>query len=69
MKLAFFSLPEREQRIYFQEAAARRNVAAIILEKDFWVCWLLAVLFGSPVRDSLGFEGRPSVSRVCQATP
>ena len=64
MKLAFLSLPERERQLYFQQAAARRNISAILLEKDFWVCWLLAVLFRSRFHDSLVFKGGTSLSKV-----
>jgi hypothetical protein len=29
----------------FSEAADRKNVADAIIEKDFWVCWVLKQLF------------------------
>lgn len=29
----------------FEEAAARMGMPAAIIEKDFWVCWLLGLLF------------------------
>ena len=47
MKVAFLGLPESERRLYIEEAAARRGVSAVIIEKDFWVSRLLAVLFRS----------------------
>lgn len=64
MKLAFLSLSDRERRLSFEQAAARRGISAIVLEKDFWVCWLLAVLFRSEFRDSLVFKGGTSLSKV-----
>jgi predicted nucleotidyltransferase component of viral defense system len=30
----------------------------MILEKDFWVCWLLGILFESEFGSSLVFKGR-----------
>ena len=38
--------------------------SAVILEKDFWVCWLLAVLFESRFGDFLVFKGGTSLSKV-----
>ena len=45
MKLAFLKLPPDERRVYVQQAAIRRNVSPVVMEKDFWVCWTLGVLF------------------------
>jgi hypothetical protein len=64
MKLGFLALPSEERRLYIVEAAARRNFSPVILEKDFWVCWLLAVLFESEFADSLVFKGGTSLSKV-----
>lgn len=63
MRLAFLELPEHERRLYFEQAAVRRNVSTVILEKDFWVCWLLGVLFESKFADSLVFKGGTSLSK------
>jgi len=35
MRLTFLTLPAQERRLYFQQAAARRNICAVVLEKDF----------------------------------
>src|SRR5262249_51016922 len=35
-----------------------------ILEKDFWVCWLLSILFESKFADALVFKGGTSLSKV-----
>jgi Nucleotidyl transferase AbiEii toxin, Type IV TA system len=64
MKLAFLSLPAEERRLYFEQAAIRRGVSPVIMEKDFWVCWLLALLFESKFADSLVFKGGTSLSKV-----
>ena len=36
----------------------------MILEKDFWVCWLLGILFESEFAGSLVFKGGTSLSKV-----
>ncbi len=45
-------------------AAGRRGVSPVILEKDFWVCWLLRVLFEATFRDAIVFKGGTSLSKV-----
>jgi hypothetical protein len=64
MRLVFLELPPDERRLYIEQAALRRNVSPVILEKDFWVCWLLGVLFESQFADSLVFKGGTSLSKV-----
>jgi hypothetical protein len=64
MKLAFLELPADERSLYIQQAAARRNLSPVILEKDLWVCWLLGVLFQSEFTGSLVFKGGTSLSKV-----
>src|SRR5437762_14065059 len=64
MKLAFLQLPAEERRLYIEQAATRRNVSPVILEKDFWVCWLLGILFDSEFAGSLVFKGGTSLSKV-----
>jgi len=41
------SLTSNDRRDLFQESANRRGVHPAIIEKDFWVCWVLARLFRS----------------------
>src|SRR5262249_37345194 len=64
MKVRFLELPPDERRLYIEQAALRRGISAVILEKDFWVCWLLGVLFGSDFADALVFKGGTSLSKV-----
>lgn len=64
MKLGFLGLPADERRLYIEQAAIRRNVAVVLLEKDFWVCWLLGILFESKFAGSLVFKGGTSLSKV-----
>ena len=64
MRLSFLELPADERRLYIEQAALRRNVSPVILEKDFWVCWLLGILFESEFANSLVFKGGTSLSKV-----
>ncbi len=64
MKLSFLALPGDERRLYIEQAATRRNLSPVIMEKDFWVCWLLGILFESEFAASLVFKGGTSLSKV-----
>lgn len=64
MRLGFLELPDGERRLYIEQAAVRKNVSPVVLEKDFWVCWLLAILFESEFAVSLVFKGGTSLSKV-----
>jgi hypothetical protein len=64
VKLKFLEQPAAERRIYFEQAAAKRGLLPVILEKDFWVCWLLGVLFTSRFAAALVFKGGTSLSKV-----
>ena len=35
MRLSFLTLPADERRLYFDQAAIRRNLPPVLLEKDF----------------------------------
>ena len=64
MKLHFLTLPVHERGLYIEQAANTKNISAVVLEKDFWVCWLLGILFESEFADSLVFKGGTSLSKV-----
>ena len=64
MKLSFLDLPPSERNLYIEQAAIRRNVSPVVIEKDFWVCWMLGILFQSEFADSLVFKGGTSLSKV-----
>jgi len=64
MRPGFLALPADERRLYIEQAAVRRTVSPVILEKDFWVCWLLGIVFESRFADSLVFKGGTSLSKV-----
>jgi len=64
MKLEFLELPDVERRLYIEQAAIRRGFSPVIMEKDFWVCWLLSILFESEFAGDLVFKGGTSLSKV-----
>jgi hypothetical protein len=54
-----------ERAAYVNETAARLNVPAWMVEKDFWVCWLLGRLFTlDAFKGHLVFKGGTSLSKV-----
>lgn len=64
VKLDFLRLSADERRLYIEQAAIQRNISAVIMEKDFWVCWLLCILFESKFADSIVFKGGTSLSKI-----
>ncbi len=64
MKLRFLDLAADERRLYIDQAATQRNLSGVIPEKDFWVSWLLAILFNSEFAGALVFKGGTSLSKV-----
>lgn len=65
MKLEFFNRTAKDQAAIVREVAARRGISAVMVEKDFWVSWTLAVLFVHPeFREQLVFKGGTSLSKV-----
>lgn len=58
-------LPAASRQELFEMAAAGRGLHPAIMEKDFWVCWVLKQLFLSPsLREHLVFKGGTSLSKV-----
>ena len=61
----FARTTDDDRLAFINEAAARRDVTPIIIEKDFWVCWTLRRLMEVPVlRDHLTFKGGTSLSKA-----
>lgn len=61
--VATFSNSERKE--LFIETASKRGLNAQIIEKDFWVCWILKHLFELPdINEHLIFKGGTSLSKV-----
>lgn len=50
---------------FFREAGAQRTISPHIVEKDFWVCWLLRLIFDdAELGGHLVFKGGTSLSKV-----
>jgi hypothetical protein len=65
VKLEFFNRSAGDQAAIIREVAARRGISAVMVEKDFWVSWTLAVLFAHPeFGEQLVFKGGTSLSKV-----
>ncbi|MCH9627732.1 MAG: hypothetical protein S4CHLAM2_13750 [Chlamydiales bacterium] len=64
MKIDFLKLPSTERRLYIEQAAMQRNISPVLVEKDFFVCWLLSILFDSEFASSLVFKGGTSLSKI-----
>ncbi len=64
MKLDFLKLSSDERHLYIEQAAIQRNISPVIMEKDFFVCWLLSILFESKFSESLVFKGGTSLSKI-----
>lgn len=61
----FARRPAEDRLAFINEAAARRDVTPMIIEKDFWVCWTLRRLMESPqIADKLIFKGGTSLSKA-----
>lgn len=61
----FARLEPSERLAFIKEAAARRDLNPIIIEKDFWVCWTLRRLMSIPVlAEHLTFKGGTSLSKA-----
>jgi len=62
-KIAQLSPKDRSE--LFKETAAQKNILPAIIEKDFWVCWVLSKIFSN---DSLSkkvlFKGGTSLSKA-----
>ena len=59
----FARLSGSDRAALFAEAAARSGLPLVIIEKDFWVCWLLQRLWDSPFAPHLIFKGGTSLSK------
>jgi hypothetical protein len=64
----FAERPKQERGVFILEAAARLGVMPVIVEKDYWVCWLLGRIFADPKWEPhLIFKGGTSLSKVFNA--
>jgi uncharacterized protein YozE (UPF0346 family) len=66
--IEFANLPATERETYFQETAERSRLPAHLVEKDFWVCYVLRLLFSNAeIARYLTFKGGTSLSKVYKA--
>jgi Nucleotidyl transferase AbiEii toxin, Type IV TA system len=64
-KASFALQSPAERLVLIEEAATRLHLTALIVEKDFWVGWLLGRLFAMPsLAGQLQFKGGTSLSMV-----
>lgn len=64
----FAVLPASERTAYFERAAANLSISPELVEKDFWVCWILKQLFLlEDVGAHLTFKGGTSLSKCYNA--
>jgi predicted nucleotidyltransferase component of viral defense system len=59
----FIILPEQARTNAFTEAAARKALPAVAVEKDWWVTAVLRALFALPYAENLSFKGGTSLSK------
>jgi len=63
----FVQLTSQERNLYCRQAAERMKVPlpAAVIEKDFWVCWILNVLNEIPeLKGNITFKGGTSLSKA-----
>ncbi len=66
-KVAILSTKER-QELFRETASKDGRFNPVTVEKDFWVCWILKILFGIPeLKKSLVFKGGTSLSKAYNA--
>ena len=62
-KIAVIEAKEREA--LFRNTAARMGISEAVIEKDFWVCYMLDYLFHRCAwKDNLAFKGGTSLSKA-----
>ena len=58
-------LPDKDRSDLFRNTASRMGMNDAIIEKDFWVCYMLDYLFHrSPWKNSVTFKGGTSLSKA-----
>ena len=61
----FAKLPNNERNEYLEETAYIRGLNRLIVEKDFWICFMLRILFSLPgLEDKFVFKGGTSLSKA-----
>ena len=58
------TIKENDRKALFQNTAAKMGLTNAIIEKDFWVCFMLDYLFHpSKWKDNIAFKGGTSLSK------
>ena len=61
---SFLLLTPKDKFAHFKITAANLNISPELVEKDFWVCWILNILFSLPgIGSHLTFKGGTSLSK------
>jgi Nucleotidyl transferase AbiEii toxin, Type IV TA system len=59
------NLPAKQRQELFRETATQRGLNSAIVEKDFWVCWVLKQVFTDDrLKTQVVFKGGTSLSKV-----
>ena len=62
---SFDSWSEKDRRIFLQQAIPATTISQIILEKDYWVTWVLKRIFKMPeISSHIIFKGGTSLSKA-----
>lgn len=62
---AFLKLSNEDRKGIIFETAALKKISPIIIEKDFWVCWILEKIVNIPqISENITFKGGTSLSKV-----
>jgi len=58
-------LPSKDREAIFRETAIERRMSPVVVEKDFWVCYILSLLFSCPdISNNIIFKGGTCLSKV-----
>ena len=62
-------LNENDKKALFHNTAAKMGMTDAIIEKDFWVCYMLDYLFHRCAwKNNIAFKGGTSLSKSCGKT-
>ena len=63
--LKFAKLPINERTPYIREVANKCGLGQLMVEKDFWACFILECIFNVPkLKENLVFKGGTSLSKA-----
>ena len=61
----FANVEDKERELVFRRTASKLKLSEAIVEKDFWVCWMLDYMFTKfKFRAFLTFKGGTSLSKA-----